>query len=233
MGETTELFIPGPIPSKNSIPEWYKKFPMFVRDEQENGMHPVLEAKIPNTTLKACVPFLDALTMGYMVVLACDIEFRKLKNNDVTIRWLAPYVHLVEGHNIDQTFAYPINNNEIPQASKWLFDWKIETPKGYSTVYTHPLNRHDLPFRTFSGVVDTDVFPDAVHFPFQVLPFEGERIIIPAGTPLCQLFPTKRESWNSQKEDFSQYRKPKASFEVLKYMVRSYKRQFWHKKTYN
>jgi len=117
--------------------------------------------------------------------------------------------------------------------SKWLFDWKIETPPGYSCLYTHPINRHDLPFRTFSGVVDTDTFPDAVHFPFSILNFEGDRKIIPMGTPICQVFPFKRDEWQSEVLPLEPYLKEKATFSILKVIGRSYKRQFWHKKTYN
>ena len=37
---------------------------------------------------------------------------------------------------------------------------------GWSILFTHPLNRDDLPFRTLSGIVDCDRFgAGLVHFP--------------------------------------------------------------------
>lgn len=232
MAKGLHSFLPAPISSKNFIPNWYKDAPLHVLNEKEGGMHPNLSANVSNTTLKGCVPFLDALTTGYMATLSCDIEFRKTKD-EITVRWMQPIIKVVEGHNIDQTFMLPTEHKEEKYASKWLFDWHIKTPPGYSCLYTHPLNRHDLPFRTFTGVVDTDVFPDSVHFPFQILNFQGERIIVPAGTPVCQILPFKRDSWDSKVLEFEEGKKQKAIFQVLRYMTRSYKRQFWHKKSYN
>jgi hypothetical protein len=233
MAENLDIYSKGPITSKSVIPKWYKDTPLYVNGEKEPGMHPNMKAHISNGTLKTCVPFLDALTSGYVATLPCDIEIRKIANDEISIRWSQLFVDIVQGHHIDQTSTIPLNNKEYKYVSKWLFDWKIITPPGYSTFYTHPLNRHDLPFRTFSGVVDTDVFPDSVHFPFQILPFEGERIIIPEGTPFCQFFPLKRENWESEKIDYVPKSKEKAAFSILKTMYKSYKTNWWHKKSYN
>lgn len=232
MAKGLEQFLPFPVPSRNTLPEWYKNAPLYVHGEKEIGMHPNQNASTNNSTLKGCVPFLDALTTGYMAKLSSDVEFRKTRDG-ITVRWMNPIIKIVEGHNIDQTFMLPNTHNEEKYASKWLFDWYIKTPPGYSCFYTHPVNRHDLPFRTFSGVVDTDIFPDSVHFPFQILDFEGERIIVDAGTPICQIFPFKRDNWDSKVLEFEEGKKQKAVSKVLKFISRSYKRQFWHKKSYN
>jgi|688.fasta_scaffold355859_2 hypothetical protein len=232
MARGLESFLPAPIPSRNTIPNWYKNAPLYVNNEKDFGMHPNPVASVSNSTLKGCVPFLDAFTTGYMAVLSSDVEFKKV-NGEITVRWLQPIIKIVEGHNIDQTFMLPTEHKEEKYASKWLFDWHIKTPPGYSCLYTHPLNRHDLPFRTFTGVVDTDTFPDSVHFPFQILNFEGERTIVPAGTPICQIFPFKRDSWESDILEFEEGKKQKAVFKILSFINRSYKRQFWHKKSYN
>ena len=36
--------------------------------------------------------------------------------------------------------------------------WTIEAPPGYSLLFTHPVNRADLPFTTLTGLVDCDAF---------------------------------------------------------------------------
>jgi hypothetical protein len=77
------------------------------------------------------------------------------------------------------------------------------------------------------------MFPDSVHFPFSILDFEGDRKIIPMGTPVCQVIPFKRDEWESEVLPLEPFLKEKATFSVLRIIGRSYKRQFWHKKTYN
>ena len=71
--------------------------------------------------------------------------------------------------------------------------WTIELEFGYSLFATHPVNRADLPFRTLTGLVDSDRFTDVgVLFPAQwVEPeFEG---VLPRGTPVAQCFAVERE----------------------------------------
>ena len=61
-------------------------------------------------------------------------------------------------------------------------------------LFTHPLNREDLPFRTLSGMVDCDRWRDGlVHFPALWIDpnFEG---VLPAGTPVAQAIPIRRET---------------------------------------
>ena len=54
-----------------------------------------------------------------------------------------------------------------------------------------------MPFTIFSGVVDTDTYQVPVAFPFVLKEpnFEG---MIPAGTPIAQVIPFKRESWKME-----------------------------------
>ena len=72
--------------------------------------------------------------------------------------------------------------------------WSVQVPDGWSVLFTHPLNREDLPFRTLSGVVDCDRWHDGlVHFPalWTDPGFEG---VLPAGTPVAQAIPMRREA---------------------------------------
>ena len=34
--------------------------------------------------------------------------------------------------------------------------WGMKTPKGWSLLVVHPLNRHDLPWTITSGIMDAD-----------------------------------------------------------------------------
>ncbi|HZL31017.1 MAG TPA: hypothetical protein VFC54_08145, partial [Pseudolabrys sp.] len=81
--------------------------------------------------------------------------------------------------------------------------WTIETPPGYSLLFTHPLNRTDLPFTTITGLVDTDKYSESlIAFParWHDTNFNG---VLPKGTPVAQCIPVKREKWVSRIEAMS------------------------------
>ena len=70
----------------------------------------------------------------------------------------------------------------------------METKPGVSILFTHPMNRPDLPFHTLSGMVDTDGFTELpVHFPAQWKDpgFDG---VLKQGTPIVQCIPLRREA---------------------------------------
>ena len=73
--------------------------------------------------------------------------------------------------------------------------WTIEAPEGYALLFTHPVNRFDLPFTTLTGLVDSDRYHDNwIHFParWHDMNFSG---VLPKGTPVAQCIPVKRETW--------------------------------------
>jgi hypothetical protein len=81
--------------------------------------------------------------------------------------------------------------------------WTIELEAGYSLFATHPVNRDDLPFRTLTGLVDSDRFTAVgILFPAAWTDerFEG---VLPAGTPVAQCFPVSREALSMHFEDFT------------------------------
>ena len=57
--------------AKNHVPEWYKKIPKW----KNNKMFEV--GKGFNITVKHCMPFLDSLTTGYMIVLSNDLYVKQ------------------------------------------------------------------------------------------------------------------------------------------------------------
>jgi hypothetical protein len=115
---------------------------------------------------------------------------------------------------------------------KWASPFTIVTPKGYSCLFTHPFNRHDLPFRTFTGVVDTDSFKLPVQFPFQMITEVKDILIIEKGTPVCQILPFKRETWSNKVEVMDTTEHNKNHFNYVSTIVKSYKKNHWSKKVY-
>jgi hypothetical protein len=215
-----------PVPSSRSLPAWYSKMPRFRDSKKTLILNPNGET---NATIKACNPFLDSLTAGYTVLLENEVQV-VLESGKPVFSWKNGGKDFVSFHD-----KYQIKKEMIPkdfqdQPFKFLNPWSITTPKGYSVLITHPLNRADLPFYTLSGVVDTDDYSLPINLPFFLKKnFEG---IIPAGTPIAQVIPFKRESWKSSiieyNEDFDKGKK--AKFNSI--IHRSYKKLFWKRKDY-
>lgn len=227
----SELLFEMPQPAAKSIPDWYKNMAVYMDGEKAPGLSKTTTV-VSNLTLKGCTPFLDALTSGYMFVLPFDIEFRRNEEGMINIRW-ATNVNYIGSHGPDQAPGLPGPVGGSQTLLKWRPGWRVITPKGYSAMFTHPLNRHDLPFRTFTGVVDTDMYELGVEFPFQLLnTIEDDIFILKKGTPIAQVIPFKRENWKSEAIEFDEDANKKNGFKLKSQIVRSYKRQFWQKKTY-
>ena len=217
-----------PKPATLFIPKWYKDMPSYIGYEHGPGISPNGIAA-SNMTLKGCSPFLDALSTGYIWSSPADIEIRKdEKNKDFSFKWRVDD-ELITDHSPLQHPGLPLGDNNF--VLKWNFRFIIKTPPGYSTIFTHPLNRFDLPFRTFSGVVDTDTYELPIQFPF-LWNDSSDSYILEKGTPLCQFFPIKRENWNSEKieqEDIEYWKKIYKFFDRIE---RPYKLKHWKRKVY-
>jgi hypothetical protein len=210
------------------MPIWYKLMPKFIQDQKEFNIN--LKNGSSNATAKWCAPFMDSFTMGYTLSLDVDL-FVSRNEHDF------PYFHsntqqrYVGNQEHDQHKGMPFSDEYFPVVFKWINNWVIDLPKGYSLYCTHPANRFDLPFQTMNGVVDVDGYPNALLFPFLMKKnFVG---VIEAGTPIVQVIPFKRESWNSKVFKFNPDEVFKRINSFSKKIYRSYKKQFWNKKIFN
>lgn len=210
--ERTDLDLQKPVPASRLVPSWYRQMPGVI-----DGVESV----------KKCIPVLDAFTAGYMLVLNADVYWSKGSANFGS----QATITLNSDHLASQTMHVELPPNFDPQPHKWINHWFVKTPKGYSTLFIHPLNRQDLPFRSFTGIVDTDKHPMPVNFPFVLdKDFEG---IIPAGTPIIQVIPFKRDDWNSEVHDTGEsYLYPHSS-ENMDPPFNWYKRKFWQRKLFS
>lgn len=214
-----------PKPSNNLIPDWYKKLPLYLQGDNKLKLYDGQ----PNTALKVCTPFLDALTTGYTYTLSNDVLV-SWENGKPNFSWRGSR-KMITDHPIEQTKGLPIPLGHYGQVFKWHNDFSIETPSEYSLWCTHPSNRFDLPFTTINGFVDTDRFNMGIHFPFFIK--DGWTGIIEAGTPLAQLIPIKRDSWVSEKTNIEEHELLKRNQIYRKNIIRSYKKLFWTKKVYS
>lgn len=171
--------IPEPIPANNVLPEWYKDLPGKLAE----GLR--------TSSVKRCMPFLDAMTMGWIIPLCAETEVEyKSEDMEVDISWEFER-QTASGHAPAQIGGsnHPLGDKAV---LKWHNYWAIKVPDGYSVLFTSPLNRIEQRFQVFSGVVDCDNYYNYVNFPFVWTggDFHG---IIEKGTPLIQAIPFKRD----------------------------------------
>lgn len=216
-----------PLPAKKMLPKWFTKMPQFENNSKKFKLFPFNQT---NATVKWCNPFLDSLTAGYVISLEYDVQV-SIEEDGPSFLWNSGGELLVSSHSKNQIPIELIPEGYCNQAFKFRNDWAIKTPKGYSALFVHPLNRTDLPFITLSGFVDTDDYNMPVNFPFILkADFEG---IIPAGTPIAQIIPIKRESWNISINEFSLENIKNFSSKFRATIFRAYKNLFWKRKDYN
>lgn len=213
-----------PVPAISMLPDWYKEMSPYT--EGKAAKYFANGAK--NLTVKRCNPFGDALGFGYFILLENSISVEA--GNPPKIVWHRGGKEYIGEHGSNQVSPKIIPNGYSSQLFKFRNDWSIETPKGYSVLFTHPLNAYTTPFLTLSGVVDTDSYTQAVNFPFLIKSdFTG---IIESGTPIAQIVPFKREPWLSKFLDFDPdfFETKQAQFN--RHLERYYKRFAWHRKEY-
>lgn len=219
--EPTEKHFPGLMRAKDFVPEWYRKGERFV------GKTPTF---LPNnnSTIKTCVPFLDAMTSGYIIPLAVDILVEE-RDNKPFFSWRTddrPYLTVREPRLLQ---GLPIPDGFEDLYPTWETQLSLEWPVGYSALITHPLNHYDLPFLTLSGVVDSYKMPGGS------LPFflkKGFTGMIPQGTPIAQVFPFKSEAWKME-ESLGLTAQSKIGFRQSTSIHNGwYKKYVWKKKSF-
>lgn len=204
-----------PVPAIRHIPEWFRK------------LKPVhMDSNPGQVTIKRCVPFLDALGMGYIIPTPVKVDITLAeKPEDDYFTWGGAMNPVITNHADGQT-----------QGSGWIgtykFEnpWTIRTPPGYSCLFLPPLNRPSM-FQPVAGIVDTDTYFNRINIPFQWTVPRPWRGIIDAGEPLVQVIPFKRDEWDyelrsAEQEELMAVNKVSA---MVNSRDRAYKRIYHHK----
>jgi len=192
-----EGVLPKPQPAVGALPDWLKTMP-------GEAFNPWIGET--EDTVKRCPPFVDAMTLGFVIPLLCDV---KVEKGEFTWDAKLPATLSDSYPRSPMGFHHPSQAAGTP-----LFDpdglvlkfhnlWTIQAPSGYSLLFTHPANRLDLPFRTLTGLVDCDLFHDAfINFPaiWHDHSFAG---VLERGTPIAQCVPIRREVWSETTGPFS------------------------------
>lgn len=168
--------IPEPYPARKLMPDWFKNLAPKI------GGRDALE----NSTIKRCPPFLDAMTTGWIIPLAADVEFYLRDDGGIQSKSLF-YKKMVETHSQEQIDGHP----SLPsQPWKWINHILIKIPPKHSALFVPPLNRADERFECISGMVDAGYMGndalEYINFPF-FFKQPNWTGTIKAGTPLVQI----------------------------------------------
>ena len=211
-----------PKPAVKEVPDWYRNTPEYVNDK---GKKIVVYNETPHT-IKKCIPVFDAITAGYILYTQVDVQV-SIQDGFPFYTW--PEQNAIALHPLEQAPLHPARN-ETPYP-KWNNPYAITTPPGYSVLFTQPMHRESV-FTILDGIVDTDQYKAPVNFPFVLKDTKWEGII-PAGTPMAQVIPFKRESWEHKiGSDKERQEQEKTTRKLKTLFFNSYKRQFWSRKEY-
>lgn len=213
-GEEIEFFcceedwdvIARPVPATKHIPEWFKSLPPKLGNGAFN-----------DSTVKRCMPFLDAMSAGWLIPLAADIYIEASEDGQHLLSDSKFPKTLLQEHSPQQISSEKSPHPLSPRRPlKWLNYWFIKVPKEFSLLFVAPLEREEKRFRCFSGLVDAP-YPEQeyVNFPFTILKdnFKG---MFEKGTPLVQVIPVRKDSLLSKATFRKQTARDKAATELLR-----------------
>lgn len=224
-------YVPSPQPSSFYIPSQFKNLKRVNINKQD-------DTELRN--VKHCMPFLDSYLTGYIIPIPVDIFIEYNFNEKRVDMKLSPEFHsnkyswLIKP-DFHQEHQMPndlkLHSRTIDIIFKFANPWVIETPPGYSCLFTSPFNQN-LPFKIVDGVVDTDDHNLPINFPFYWTGPVQESFHLAAGTPMALLIPFKREKWKMKTEQMSSDEMEKRDIKYFSKLYDRYKSLFWKKKSY-
>jgi hypothetical protein len=180
-----------------------------------------------------CPGMWDMAQTGYIIRAHGDIrikansqgvvfEVSNLKDKDLTPS-LMDY-NLVDG-------LAPIRDDVKRSVIKFPTPWALFAKRGYS-AYVLPATMHSPFFKdlyVYPGVVDYDEFHVAN---FIVTPLQDCEILIPAGTPILQVIPFKREKFRAVTGLATEHQKHRFIYSFFSRLPAFYRRHLHKRKTF-
>lgn len=215
--------IPNPVQALRAAPEFFK------------ALKPQIDGHPQSGTAKRCVPFLDALSQGFIIPLWADLFVRANAGN-ITLDFPRNFQQLstVEEHSNDQITGHPLQGSPYGRLPlKFISPWLVRTEPGISCLFTSPLNHMETRFKLADGLVDTDTYANNVNLPFFWTGGDGE-FFIPQGTPLVQVIPFRREAVALDvraMDELDRDKKAEVAAKLGAKMRNGYRDLFWHKRS--
>ena len=211
--------IPNPIPAIKAAPDYFRQ----VKPQADN--HP------KSGTVKRCVPFLDALSAGFIIPMWCDV-YVLARNGELSIDVPPNFAQpkTLGTHSSVQIPKHPLANKPYGNMPmKWINPWVIETEPGVSCIFTPPLNHMETRFKLLDGVVDTDTYYNNVNFPFLWTGGDGE-FFIAKGTPLVQVIPFFRGDQQLEVGEIDGSKRQAVLSTLGTKLKNGYRDELWHGK---
>jgi hypothetical protein len=220
------LIVPPPKPAKFYIPEWFKN----IHGVNEKNLE-LDSSGIPNVNIKNCIPVLDGFMSGYIQETWTDLYIEKGFGNEIVYNQSSKSAPEIMSHR--EKSDLPIDEYFYNFEFLWRQRWLPKLDNGYSCLFLNPINRLELPFYTASAIVDSDKmnYSSGGNIPFYIK--KGFTGLIPAGTPMYQMIPFKRESWSMSIEEYDDDKAFLGSHFLRKNFLGSYKKRLWSKKEFN
>jgi hypothetical protein len=190
VGEYTNQVGLKPTPASDFIPDWYKKMSVLPEGYKKIDLDPKI-----SVTGKRCFPILDSLQAGYIIPMWSDVLVSYKEGMEYPVLKWQTTESPIDTWNLPQSNGIEVPNGYEDMAFKFIHNWIIKTPPGYSCLFIHPVGYNNLPFKTVGGIVDTDKLETLINPPFWMK--KGWEGIIEKGTPMVQVIPFKRDDWES------------------------------------
>lgn len=171
-----------PVPAKSVIPDWFRKLPAVDKSQ--------VHATNNGLTIKRCMPFLDAMTTGWVLPVGATVRL-EIKDNGATVDagWEIDRV-MVSNHGMHQVAGNPYGHRPPCKLHNY---WTVKTPPGWSCLFLPLLNRPNSVIEIVCGVVDTDSYQSLINFPFFAVAADGV-YTLERGTPMVQIIPFQRDT---------------------------------------
>lgn len=221
---------PKPHPATKSVPQWYKDQPKIIGED-----HTTISNGTMKLTVKACQAFFDSMALGYVLRLPCDIYVDTTEGKfDIQIpaELRAYQSKLISQHTKEQVSHYPIDTDIYVSDIVLRIhpSYMVRTEPGYSTLFTAPIHQPPIPFKAVDAVIDTDNFFSDGHLSFFVKKnFKG---VVKQGTPFVQVFPFKRDDWDSEYISVSEAERSEQRNSVRSTFQHGYRLKHWVKKVF-
>jgi hypothetical protein len=212
--------LPPPTPAIKQAPAFYKAIPKDMPDNPEMG------------TVKRCVPYLDAMSAGFIIPLWADIQIACFGGQVMAMLPSgSPVDPTLAEHGYQQIPGHPLADSPSGKVVlKFMNPWLIETKPGYSCLFTAPMNHLETRIKVFDGVVDTDSYYHNVNLPFLWTGGEGV-FLLPKGMPLVQVIPFRRETYELEIGPTDTDRRRAVSEQTAEIGKDAYRREYWSQRS--
>lgn len=212
-----------PVPAKKSIPSWLKNL--------------AAETRQGAPTAKKCPPFVDVFSLGYTIPAWQEFS---LLPNDGFYNFKAGITHIHSPYENPRpicSYQFPEQYANTPlegyQVIKIQTPWIIKTPPNISLLVVPPFGSDNLEIEAIPAVIDSDHYHTNFGFTCKVKYDPTRSITIAPGTPLAQIIPFERKSWNMTVTETSMLEHSKFTNKLKSYIMSGYRKLFWQKKDYN